>query len=353
MASCSKLSRHWCFEIPNQSDCRIESGESIRYVIWQVERSSADDPRPKVVGYIELSAPTRQSSRIIPGAKLIERTGTREEARHRCMCPDGRIAGPFEYGRWELRQGRKPRSATPEPSDELTGRNHTGADTTPKSGSEVRDVNHALLDTLSCMQKKMESLEAMMLQVKERSPTIINNTITNNNSTTTNNNTISINNTQNNNIIIRDNGHEDLSDFPMERLKELIPRMSPGFLEFLIETRFNADKPQNRNVRIRSKKRNVAVLKKDGHWLENSIAQCLEEVLTGCVAQFFRPFNDREYIDKMSDEKPCVMDWHNRIVAKAKQTWHPIKNRARAELEKVYDLERKSVALSGASVGDS
>lgn len=168
-------------------------------------------------------------------------------------------------------------------------------------------------------------------------PSVIVN-VTNYNNVQNNNSVQNNNNFYCDDSLIRDLGDEDLSDFPPERLLELIRQQD--FLRFVRETRFNPAKPQNRNLRIVDPHHNRARLKKSGAWHEGTIAQTLDEALTKSMAQFWQPLGDDAALEGgLLDHElhPARHQWYADIVSKKRHVWNRIKSDARGHLMRCYD----------------
>lgn len=275
--------------------------DNVRYVVWTIVEENSER---RMKGYIEFRYSKHKPvmKMCLTDAVFLKKTNGRDTVRTEILNAGNVVAGPWEKGIWQLKTG----------------------------GESTRELRE---DLASLKEEVKQLLSLTAQQLNPASVTIVNN-VTNVNNGIINNMVVS-------NVPVRDLGQEDLSDFPDDRLKGLILQMRTGLIEFIKETRFNPDKPENRNVRILSKKRNVAAVKKDGAWHQGSISQSLETALTRSLLQFFRPFRDASYLDHLIDEKPYVIDWHHGVMAKTRKEWTPLKTSARVELEKVYDLERR------------
>lgn len=285
-----------------------------RYAVWNV----CKDVGEKLIlrGYVEFKTPVKEPKTILKGSTFSKRECSRDDARNMHLNPDhDGSAGPWEFGEWELlRPGRRPKRAFEPLRSVVVDKEH----------SSIEGV-YKWIETVS---QNVELLHQVMKDSVKPLTIIQNNQHFNINS---NNNMIT------NNVIIKDLRSEDLSDFSEERMRELILQTRSGFLTFVKETRFNPEKPENRNVKILSKKKNLAAVKKAGEWQQNSIAQALEEVLDVSKAQFFKPLDDPSYMDHLIETDHPVMDWCQKLMSKKPCEWRPIKNSVRAELERVYN----------------
>lgn len=140
---------------------------------------------------------------------------------------------------------------------------------------------------------------------------------------------------------VRDLGDEDLSDFPPERLLELIEQQD--FTRFVRETRFDPEKPHNRNLRIVDPHHNRARLKKRGAWHEGTIAKALDEALAKSVNQFFQPLDETAAMEGgLLDHEmyPHRYEWHCKVASRRRDVWQKIKNDARGDLMRCFEAER-------------
>lgn len=274
-------------------------------------------------GYIEFIYPVKPSRQFLPGAQYIYRSGTREETRSSYYDDKDThtIEGPWEHGCWELNPGSR------NAASKLTG-NKVISSSTPFLLHQETDTSHDNVQLY--VNAIVQALEKIQLECAPKT-TIIHN-ITNNNIVTSH----VTNNTINNSITINNLGHEDLSDFPDERLKELVMQQRAGFLTFVKETRLNPNKPENRNIRIVSKKKNIAVIKQDGEWKQASIAQSIEAALDKSKSQFFKPLANEEYVSYLIDKSLSTVDWCQKMMSKSRSEWWPIKSTFRSELESCY-----------------
>lgn len=342
----SGIARHWYFALTNPSTTTntIVWNERVRYAVWQIERADFEGGGGLVLrGYVEMKTSVRTPRALVRGAEFTQCTCDREDARARCTNKDYRVDGPWEHGEWNRPQGRR--------SDLLS------KTTESSGGSTVSDAPAEVSRSSQVSQEQTQPqpqpqpqasladiLELLQTIVRDRevvtpaAPTIVNTYI--NNGTVNNNHTIVSNTTAN--IIINDLRCEDLSQFPEDRIKELILQTRSGFLTFVRESRFNPDIPQNRNLRLVSKKQNLAVVKRNGEWKRGSIAQSIEEVLDASKAQFLKPLDDPTYMGHLMEQEPPVIDWCQKVMAKKPCEWRPIKNTVRGELERAYNTERSA-----------
>lgn len=122
-------SRNYCFTSfnldvwnqPNIAHLIETSNHKVRYLIFQIE-SCPTTSRHHAQGYAEFTSPVRQNAVKIMfsdnSIHLESRLGTRDQARHYCMCSGPpctclhasnkiRISGPFEFGEWTTGQGQR------------------------------------------------------------------------------------------------------------------------------------------------------------------------------------------------------------------------------------------------------
>lgn len=92
--------RHWCFTINNPTPETTPSFDdaTVRYAIYQTE--SGANGTPHLQGYVEFKRSMRLQAvrKLLPGAHLEPRRGTREQARDYCRKDEGRLSDPIEFG---------------------------------------------------------------------------------------------------------------------------------------------------------------------------------------------------------------------------------------------------------------
>lgn len=392
----SKVSRHWCFAVSEPFNTTISWHDKVRYAVWQVNCNASG--MHMMHGYIEFKVAARPPTKLLPAALFSLRPGLRDDARAHCMRGDDCVAGPWEYGTWELDQGRRRTSSQVKtnlstmleavlgqagvdetavaggmPVESETAEGGGASSEVPPAVSAAFVAHPALADILLTVQSLAESkreedkwraeeedkwmvvrtllevsqrlsrqVEELQEENSKRQASVGGTTIINNNYHITNTNNGIINNTTAN-IVIQDVGCEDLAEFPDDRLKELLLQTRVGFLHFVRATRLNPEKPHNRNVKILSKKQNLAAVKKNGAWQQGSIAQSIEAALDKSSAQFFKPLADDDYMGHLIENEHPVVDWCQKMMAKNRSEWWPIKNTVRAELELVYKHELRAI----------
>lgn len=342
-------SRNWCFrsrlsEYTSDNIVRVSWPLHTHYAVWCVKRT---DDGFVLDGYVEFNQNVKTPKRLIHGADFTIRQVSREDARSSCLhcSSETLVAGPWEHGTWDdlRRPGRRLGASSSVHVCDSTSRSIE--DLVMKMVDERLKQQHASQDVVSMLRTLNDNIQGMMeKQCQQYHHPIINQyvTTTHNHNHNITNNVINGNvtsNTTNNNILINDIGNEDLTDFPEERLKELVMQQRTGFLTFVKETRFNPNRPENRNIRIVSKKQNLAAIKKDGEWKQASIAQSLEVALDKSKSQFFKPLADEEYMRYLIDKEQQTVDWCQKMMAKSRSEWWPIKSTVRSELERVYKRE--------------
>lgn len=307
--------------------------DRVRYAVWQ-EQAHEVSAAATTHGYIEFYHPVKAPKSILPTARFSQRQGSRDEARASC-CQGGL---PFhEHGTWSLAQGKRTdlaKAATPATLTTVLMQMQTLADENLRLSESVQQLA-SIVQEKACLLAPCTTYIPPVTNIVHHTTSVVNNIV--NNNTITNHNTANIAN-----IVIHDLGCEDLSEFPSERLRSLVSQHRMGFLTFVRETRFNPEKPQNRNFKIVSKKQNLAAVKRDGVWKQGSIAQSLEAALDKSTAQFFSPLSDDEYRETLMESEPPTVDWCQKMMAKNRSEWWPIKASVRAELEKTYQDERCS-----------
>lgn len=81
----------------------------IKYAVWQLEEAPTTKTK-HIQGYIEFTTSVRFARivRMLPGAHVFVRRGTRDQARNYCMKKETKLDGPWEYGEWRSKgQGNR------------------------------------------------------------------------------------------------------------------------------------------------------------------------------------------------------------------------------------------------------
>lgn len=110
---------HWCFTLFDEDTNSPGpfDEELVRYCVFQLE-TCPKTGRLHWQGYVELHrdyrlAGVQKAIGVPKGTHMERRKGTREQARAYCMKAESRtvgpdyLVGPFEFGRWELKPGRR------------------------------------------------------------------------------------------------------------------------------------------------------------------------------------------------------------------------------------------------------
>ncbi len=105
--------RNWVFTLNNpkrhgdELKSHLQSDARVRYFVFQLERGS--NGTPHFQGYIEFNTSMRWSAvcNMLPGAWVDLRKGTPEDARKYATKDETRLDGPWEYGEFRGRQGRR------------------------------------------------------------------------------------------------------------------------------------------------------------------------------------------------------------------------------------------------------
>ena len=155
----------------------------------------------------------------------------------------------------------------------------------------------------TALQHRIDELEARPLASNVPAVSTTNNTTTNN--TTTNNNVQNNINNNNNNttIIINDFGKEDTSHIPREVLQRRYLARLTGVLATAKDLHFNKDVPHNQNVRLRSRKHDLAERLVNGAWVAEPIAKVADEMLFNSYN-----LNTRAYHDDPAFQERCRAD---------------------------------------------
>ena len=202
-------------------------------------------------------------------------------------------------------------------------------------------VDSDISSTLNVLMKEHLQLreDVRMLSETNRESRVVHNYYTTVNNVNNSVNTTTT--TTNNNIFISDLGKEDLSFLSDEKRQELVLQMRHGFMSFLKDLHFNPERPQNYNFRILSKKKRLAVIRKNGEWRRGGLRETIEAAIDISKAQFLQPLSDTSYMDSLCQHHEPVVDWCQRFMAKHQSVWRPLMSGVRTELEKVYDDDRK------------
>lgn len=169
-------SRHYCFtsfstEIFNSeliTRLNVEKPKNLRYMVFQIEEAPSTG-RLHAQGYVELNATMRPAGvkKMLysdPKLSLFVRNGSREQARHYCMCSgppcecgnaEKKIVkgGPYEYGVWIVGQGS---------SKELAR-----AIQTLESGATMAEVQIAHPVTYVRCEKGLKSLQNTIIPLRD------------------------------------------------------------------------------------------------------------------------------------------------------------------------------------------
>lgn len=111
MQTKNNRARNWCFTINKDVNFQYDENEHgslllfddevVRYATWQLE-SGDQTHRPHVQGYIEFRNPVRMGGVKehlgCSTAHVEPRRGSKDQAVEYCQKPEGRIAGPWEFG---------------------------------------------------------------------------------------------------------------------------------------------------------------------------------------------------------------------------------------------------------------
>jgi hypothetical protein len=85
---------------------------------------------------------------------------------------------------------------------------------------------------------------------------------------------------QNNFIKLNSFGHEDVSHITPELTHQLLMQCEAGFIQLFKLIHFNADMPQNHNVRLESRKKNTVALWIDNKWEIESATTAVQKLVT-------------------------------------------------------------------------
>ena len=295
---------------------------NVRYAVWVLvkrrenrenrENRESRERTLELRGYVEFNTCVRRPimKTALRNAVFSKRQRTAKDAVDSVLNATDVVAGPWEHG--------------------------------SRSTGESKDVRDDIIQKLAELQKDiftLKSLQGDMADLKDKLDNVIARPPVPTTTTIVNNQiNMLYTNANFDDDEVRDLGDEDLSDFPDDRLRELILDMD--LMKFIRETRFNPSKPQNRNIRIVDLYRNRARLKKRGMWHEGTIAKSLEEVISKCVCQFFVPLLDNEFADQVlhSDRNVHRWIWHTSIMSRKRKVWEKIKSDVRGHLIQQYKL---------------
>lgn len=137
------------------------------------------------------------------------------------------------------------------------------------------------------MQQEIVSLKQMITQSTQYSTTITNsgNQLINSNN---NNNTVNIVN------VVNNFGKEEVTVFTNEILKQLVPLLGSGVIEYARLRHCNPENPRNRNVRIQSRKRKEVVVMQNGKWVQRDLRDTLTNIAKKSLHTLGNFFEDNE-----------------------------------------------------------
>ena len=109
--------------------------------------------------------------------------------------------------------------------------------------------------------------------------------------------------TQNNiNILIINNfGQEDTSYIPLETLQRRYLAKSPGVVETIRDVHMNPDHPENNNVKMVSRRRNIAAYRNNGKWQNEPTSVIVDKLIWNGFSINMRCQTIHDNPDEMTD----------------------------------------------------
>jgi len=260
--------------------------------------------------------------------------------------------GPFEHGTWltfagghrDAQMRHDPEEVSNKEKDltnkEVTNQEVTNQEVINKEVTKESNVANGIEDTIAVLQEQVRQLRSEVQHLKKNvgsvGPTSSTNIIGNHN-----------NNFITQNIVLADLGGEDLAHLTKEQRMEWLLQMRPGFLAFMRDLHFNPQRPENRNFRILSKNKKLAILRRNGGWQRRGLTETIHTALDKTRAQFMQPLSEPATVENLIENHGHVMDWCQKVMAKHQTEWRPLVSNVRDEMEKVYDcdLQQQAVAL--------
>ncbi len=162
--------RHWCFTLNNPSNycpgapefithVSNNTGGRLRYMVFQEEKASGHLHYQGYMEYSQMVTMKWVHTALFGAAHVEPRHGTRDQARDYCMKLDSRASGPFEFGRWLLKQGK--RNDLLEVADMVI------------AGAAIVDIAHEYPIQYIRYHKGINKLMALHQEVRTTAPQII------------------------------------------------------------------------------------------------------------------------------------------------------------------------------------
>lgn len=149
------------------------------------------------------------------------------------------------------------------------------------------------------LQKKVQELqEQVNMLLKKDQENVKDPTITNNIS--------NINNTQNHtinyNVQVNSFGNESQSHISKEFMTDCLLKQNDGVMKFLAKLHFDADTPENNNIRLKSVKQNLLEYHCDGRWIPCDKNNTLDTMIRNgnkiLFSHYFASFDDPVFRDR-------------------------------------------------------
>ena len=202
---------------------------------------------------------------------------------------------------------------------------------------DLQKENHDLQERIRALERLVSSIAMTTSGAAEHGASSFN-TINNNNTT--------VNVTIQQGSSIRDFGQEDTSYITSARIEQLLRQCTPGLIELIKEVHFNPQQPQNNNVRITSKKRDMATMKRNGEWVPIKLTDAVDKTIDNSKLLLFRRMtDDPDYFNTFSEESPTCVEWQIMAMAKHQSVWRPTRNAVRCAMLQWYEDARRAREL--------
>lgn len=322
MAAAAKVkSRYWLLSCPPGGGLTAATAqtlqwpEGLRYAVWALRADSS------LVAYVEWPY-TATAPRLL-GARHVDAvvvSGSRDEQRRRVI-EEGGGARHWETGEW-VPDGRSCRgracrvsaadtgalevpqqSAAPQDQDRVK----TAFQSIPQK--ELRVLKAQIIDMMRArdeqhqaeirerdaemreLKRELEAMRCQQLQLQHQRGSGGNVNIL---------------------ITINNFGSEDTSFLSAATRRERFMARSPGLIETVRDVHLNAQRPENRNVRIQSRKRQLAERFMDGQWVVEPLSRLVDAMLYNGFRINSAPYYTDPAFQKEVDDGPysgMIQEW--------------------------------------------
>lgn len=293
-------SRHFLLDgAVRSTDAELVSGFTwqgkIRYAVWSI-REDLCCHSFEFRAYVEMTRPS-----VAPAVLLVDDLRTRvapamdRDARQGWVV-DG-AAHVWEHGDWEAgRKGRRmPVGQVPQLPSAATIVDTT---TVRNDAADLGSLRQEVSQLVRLMERDREERERLHRTIAEQQEQI--RELMARPTHVTNNNSV--------NITINSFGHEDTSFLDMDTLKKRFLARGPGVVETIRDVHFNDARPENRNVRMLSRKKRLAACFVKGKWQVQPVMKAVDDMIyNGYRINTAVYLQDTGFSEKVHDD-PLFMD---------------------------------------------